>query len=264
MRFALLLAAAPLCAAGDANAIIQRLLEAQKANGDRIQPYTYVEEAVHSTYAKNGALKQDYTETSEVIFVEGFPFRKLVARNGKPLPPKEQAAIQKIVDQTAEQRRRQPRPPAGGQLVLGNQKIDLGANRELLTLFDNNLKGEEEIRGRKAWVVECTPKADREPASHHEQEVLSFRRTLWVDQEDNVPLRMVMAVVGEGIHFALPGSTLRIDYDRVAPGVWCESGLALDIWHRSGKEFKPWKRTEYTESNFRKFDVQSTITVLDH
>ena len=41
----LLLAAAPLLAADDANAIIERLLEAQKANGDRIQPYTFMEEA---------------------------------------------------------------------------------------------------------------------------------------------------------------------------------------------------------------------------
>jgi hypothetical protein len=264
MRFALFLAASPLWAAGDANAIIQRLLEAQKANGDRIQPYTYIEEAVHSTYDKNGALKRDYTETSEIIFVEGYPFHKLVARNGKPLPAKEQAAIQRMVDQTAEQRRRQPRPPAGGQLVMGDQRIDLGANRELLTLFDNNLKGEEEIRGRKAWVVECTPGTGREPPSEHEREVLSFRRTLWIDQAENVPLRIVMSVIGEGIHFALPGSTLRIDYDLIAPGVWCESGVAFDIWHRSGKEFKPWKRTEYTESKFRKFDVQSTITVPDH
>jgi hypothetical protein len=264
MRFLLFLAAAPLFAADDANAIIQRLLEAQKANGDRIQPYTFVEEAVHFTYAKDSRLKRDSSETREVIFVEGFPFRKLVARNGKPLPAKEQAEIQKVVNQTAEERRRRPRPPAGGQLVMGGQHIDIGANKELLTLFDNRLKGEEGIRGRKAWVIEATPKTGYAPASEHEREVLSFRRTLWIDESDSVPLRLLLAVVGEGIHFAGPGSTVLVDYDKIAADVWCESGLVLEIWRPSGKEFKPWKRTEYTDSRFQKFDVQSTITVVDH
>jgi hypothetical protein len=264
MRHLLLLAIAPLWAGDDANAIIQRLLEAQKLNGDRIQPYTFVEEAVHFTYAKDGKLKKDYTETREVIFVEGFPFRKLVARNDKPLPAKERAEIQKAVNQTAEDRRKHPRPPPGGQIVMGSQRIDLGTSRELLTLFDNRVEREEEIRGRKAWVIESTPKTDHAPASEHEREVLSFRRTMWIDEAESVAARTVMTVVGEGIHFAMPGSVLRVDYDKIAPDVWCESGLALDIWHRSGKEFKPWKRTEYTDGKFQKFDVQSTITVVDH
>jgi hypothetical protein len=264
MRLMLLLAIAPLWAADDANAIIRRLLEAQKLNGDRIQPYTFVEASVHFTYAKDGKLKKDYTETSEVIFVEGFPFRKLVARNGKPLPAKEQAEIQKAVNQTAEERRRHPRPPPGGQIVMGGQTIDLGTSRELLTFFDNRVAGEEELRGRKAWVIESTPKVEHAPASEHEREVLSFRRTLWIDEAENVAARMVMTVVGDGIQFAMPGSTIRVDYEKIAPDVWNESGLALDIWRRSGKEFKPWKRTEYTDGKFQKFDVKSTITVVDH
>jgi hypothetical protein len=107
----LLFGAVPLSAADDANAIIERLLEAQKANGYRIQPYTFVEEAVYFTYAKDGKLKKNSSETREVIFVEGLPFRKPIARNGKPLSAKEQAEIQKVVNQTAEQRRKQPRPP---------------------------------------------------------------------------------------------------------------------------------------------------------
>jgi hypothetical protein len=259
----LLLAAAPLLAADDANAIIERLLEAQKANGDRIQPYTFVEEAVYFTYAKDGKLKKDSSETREVIFVEGLPFRKPVARNGKPLPANEQAEIQKMVNQTAKERRRQPRP-AEEQIVMGGEHIDIGANRELLTLFENRLKGEEEIRGRKAWVIEATPIERHIPVSEYEKDLLGFRRTLWIDQADNLPVRMLLAAAGDGVRFAAPGSTVRVDYGKIAPDVWCESALVLEIWHPSGKQFKPWKRAEFVFSGFQKFDVQSTITVVDH
>ncbi len=263
MRLLFLLAAAPLFASDDANAIIQRLLEAQKVNGDHIQPYTFVEEAVHFTYSKDGTLKKDYTETREAIFIEGLPFHKLVARNGKPLSTKEQAEVQKAVEQMTAERRRHAKPPSGGQLLMGGQRIDLGTNQELLTLFDNRLKGEEEIEGRKAWVIESTPKTDHEPASEHESEVLSFRRTLWIDELESVPLRMLVTVIGEGIHFAMPGSSIQFNYRKIGPDAWSESGLVLEIWHRSGKTFKPWKRTEYTDSKFQKFDVQSTVTI-DH
>ncbi len=263
MRFILLLAAAPLFGADDANAIIQRLLEAQKANSDHIQPYTYVEDAIHFSYAKDGKLKRDFSETREAIFIEGLPFRKLVARNGKPLPAKEQAEVQKAVEEMTAERRRHARPQPGGQLVMGDQHIDVGTNAELLTLFNNRIKGEEEIRGRKAWVIESTPKTDGPPASEHELEVESFRRTLWIDEAENVPIRILITVIGEGIHFAMPGSTIQIDYEKIGPDAWSESGVVLDLWHRSGKTFKPWKRTEYTDSKFQKFDVQSTITI-DH
>jgi hypothetical protein len=255
--------ALPLWAGADAQAIIERLLLAQTANGDRIQPYTYVERAVHFTYSKDGKLKRDFSETREVIFVEGLPFHKLVARNDKPLPAKEQAEVRKAVNETAEERRRHPRPPAGGQLVMGGQRIDVGDNRDLLTLFENRVDREEEIRGHKTWVMESTPHAGSSAANEHEREVLSFRRTLWIDQAEYVPVRVLLTVVGDGIGFAMPGSTIQVDYEKIAPDVWSESGLVLDIRRRSGKEIKPWKRTEYTDSNFKKFDVQSTVTVID-
>ncbi|HEX3879021.1 MAG TPA: hypothetical protein VHW24_18675 [Bryobacteraceae bacterium] len=261
MRGALLLIAAPLFAADDAGAILQRLVEAQKRNGDRIQPYTYTEEGIHFTYSKDGKLKRDYSEILDVIFLEGYPFHKLISRNNKPLPPKEQAEIDQSMKETAEERRKRFHPPPGGQLIMGGRRIDVGANRELLMLFDSRVTGEEEIRGRKTWVVEALPKPNYAPASDHERDVLSFRRMLWIDQEEAVPVRILLTVVGDGISFAKAGSSLRIDYAKIAPDVWCESGAVLDIWRAQGKEFKPGKRTEYTDSNFHKFDVQSTVTV---
>lgn len=251
-------------AAADPAKLIERLLEAQKANANRVEPYTFTEEAVHYNYAGDGSLRRGLTETREVIFVEGLPFHKLVARNGKPLPAKERAEIEKAIHQTAEERRRQPRPPEGGQMVMGDQRIDLGATRELLTIFDNRLRGEEELRGHKVWVIESTPKAGYSAASEHEREVLSFRRTLWVDEASLNIVRMQLAVIGDGIHFAAPGSTVTLDSDEIAPDAWLQTGVVLDVWRPSGKTFKPWKRTEYTDSNFHRFDVQSTVTVVDH
>ena len=101
------------------------------------------------------------------------------------------------------------------------------------------MAGEEEIRGRKAWVIESTPQAGRAPASQHEREVLSLRRKLWIAEAGNVPLRIVCTVIGDGIHFAKPGSTIRVDFDEIGLDVWNQSSLVLEIWRQSGKAFEP-------------------------
>ncbi len=259
-----LFAAAGVLSAADAREILERLIEDQAAQLGRVQPYTYTEEVAHYDYAGDGSLRKGATETYEVVFVEGLPFHKLVARNGRPLRAKEQAQIEKSVHETAEERRRRPRPPEGGSITMAGHRIDVGANRELLTMFDNSLHGEEEVRGRKAWVIESTPKPEYTAQSEHERDVLSFRRTMWIDEEENDVAREELAVVGKGIDFISPGSTLRADASRIAPGVWLPTEIVLDVWHPAGKGFKPWKRTEHTSSGFHKFDVQSSVTVVDH
>lgn len=255
--------AAAMWAGEDGDAAIQRMLTAQKANGQRILPYTYIEESTHYSYTGDGKLKKDYSETRDVIFLEGLPFPKLVARNGRPLPKKEQAQVAKLMSLTAAERRRKlQRTPPGGQLAMGDQTIDLGSNAELLMFYENRLVGEEEVRGRRAWVVECEPRRDYAPASEHEREMMSFRRKLWIDEAENVPLREVFTVAGDGIHFARPGSTIEVDYEKIGTDVWFQTGMALEIWRTSGRGLRPWKRTEYVNREFRKFDVESTVTVV--
>ena len=261
MRLLLFLVAVPLWAAEDANTIVQRLIEAAKRNGDRVQPYTYIEEAVHYSYGKDGALTKHNTLTSEVIFLEGLPFHKLVARNGKPLPPKEQAQIEKAVRQTAAERRKQKRPMPGGQIFMNGKTVDVGTSRDLLTLFDVSFAGEEEIRGHKVWVLDAAPKAGLTPGSEHEREVAGFRRKYWIDEAESLPVRIRYTVSGAGVNFALPGSFLEIDADKINGDAWLLVALAVEIWQKDGKTTRPGWRTEYTDSKFQKFDVQSTITI---
>src|SRR4051812_4167960 len=102
----LLLAALPLSAAEDANAILRRWIAAQNASDKRASQYTHTEETTRYVYGSNGQLGKKHTETHEVVFIEGLQYRKLVAMDGKPLNAKEQAKVATAMRQTAEQRRR--------------------------------------------------------------------------------------------------------------------------------------------------------------
>ena len=254
VRLLMLCGALPVWAAEDANEIVKRYIAADSKNWERGSQYTFVEHADYFSFDKNHQPKKDRSETHEVVFVEGDSYKKLVARNDKPLDAKEQAKEDKKMQQTAEERRKQRRSG------LFHKTISLGSNDDLLTLFDHRIEGEEEIRGHKTWVVVCSPKEDHAPANAHEKEVLSFQRKLWIDQADAVILKSLFTVVGQHISF-MPGSTLSWEYERINDDAWLATSGVIDGHLQFAKFIKPAVRTEYRYSKFQKFDVQSTITV---
>jgi hypothetical protein len=174
-----------LCAVQD---ILKRFPEAENHNGEKAGQYTYVEQADHFSFDKNGQAKKFGSETYDIIFVEGGVFRKLVARNDAPLDPKEQAHEDKRLQAFAELRRKQ------AHSGVFHRNFQLGSDDDLLTLFDCRLTGEEEVRARKAWVVACAPKAGRKPVDAREKQVMAFQRKLWIDQSDYAVARRVFTV----------------------------------------------------------------------
>lgn len=145
MRLVLLLAVLLLWAADDANRILKRFAEADARNWEQARQYAYTQELTNYGYDNAGKAVQNGAAVWEVIFVEGLEYKKLVSQDGKPLDAKAQAKEDKKMQQTAEERRKQRRAGAF------HPTVSLGSTGDLLTLFDDRLLGEEEIRGRKAW-----------------------------------------------------------------------------------------------------------------
>jgi hypothetical protein len=257
MRLLLLLTVLPLWAADDANAILRRYLAADELNEKKAEQYTFVEDRVWFDRDKNGELKQNRSETAEMIFVEGQTYRKLVARNGKPLDAKEKAKVDKDMRETAEHRRKHPAWADGGGITNGHARTDFGSDEELLTLFDSRITGEEEIGGRKAWVIESTPRKDRTPANRHEKDVASFSKKLWIDEAETVELRAIYTVIGEHI-YVKPGSTFVFDFQKINEDAWLLTQL---VGEARNTMLQVVERVEIRYSNFKKFDVKSTITI---
>ena len=248
MKWILLASSMLLLSAEDSASILKRSDEAQKWNDERANRYTYVEDTDYFDYDKTGQAKKDHSETSDVIFVEGELYKRLVARNGKPLNPREAAKEEKKMNQTAEQRRKERRSQS-------NKHSEWIVPEDLRTLCDNRLLGEEEIHGRKAWVIEYTPKTGHVPANQHEKDVFTTQTKVWIDQAESVQLKTVILVVGEG-SLMKPGSTFMFEFAKINDDAWLPVSMVLDVRFQ-----KDSTRQEARYSNFRKFDVESTITV---
>jgi hypothetical protein len=239
----------------DVDDILRRNHEADKQNDERAKPYTYVEESDNFEYDKRGQAKKTHSQTHDVIFVEGESYKRLVAQDGKPLTPREEAKEEKKMQQTAEQRRKARR--AG----LFNRSVSI-SNEDLMRLCDRRMVGEEETGGRKAWVIEFTPQAGRVPANQHEKDVLSFQTKVWIDEAENVTVKLALLATGDGI-FMKPGSSMTIEIAKINEDAWLPVFTVFDARIQIAKVFRDSVRTETRNSHFKKFDVQSTITVSD-
>jgi hypothetical protein len=243
--------------AQDLEDILKRNREADKQNDERAKQYTYVEETDNFEYDKQRHAKKTGSETHDVIFVEGESYKRLVARDGKPLAPKEEAKEEKKLQQTAEERRKARRKG----LLSFSRTFSISGD-DLLKLCDRRLAGEEEIGGRKAWVIEFTPQKGRVPANQHEKDALSSQHKMWIDEVENVMLKMSTLVIGDGT-FMKPGSTMTIEFAKVNDDAWLPVFTVFDARIQIALVIRDSVRTETRNSNFKKFDVKSTITVGD-
>lgn len=228
-------------------------MEAEKTNDEHAARYTYIQDTTYYSYDKKGIAKKDHTETSEVIFVEGETYKRLVARDGKPLSPKEQAKEEKKMRQTAEERRKARRNS------LFNRTVRFGT-KDLAELFDSRVLGEEEIRGRKAWIIECNPQPGRVLKNQHEKDVLVTQSKIWVDQAEHEIVKWNLSFIAEG-SVIKPGSIAEFEYKKVNDDAWLQISGISDLRLQIAKFIRAQQRSEYRNSNFQKFDVESTITV---
>ena len=103
------------------------------------------------------------------------------------------------------------------------------------------------------------PQAGRVAADLHEKEKLTTSRRLWIEEKQYALVRFVDTALN-GNPVELPGSTTTVKFALINNDAWMQTSLVIDGHLHFAKFLKPKVRTEYVNSNFRKFDVQSTVT----
>ena len=241
MRLWLLLFAVGLQAQ---NAHLEQALANEVKQVKEREKYFYREHAEHRR--PNGQL--NFTQDYEWIFLEGEPFRRLVARNGQPLQGKLAKEEAERLRMTAAERRRQAARPNPRVIKMG----DL-SGKVILKEMDHIETGVEELDGRKVWVIQAAPK----PGHEH----VAYRMTFWIDQQEQVVAQLKYEVIGRGVD-SLPGSWLVTRYFRFAENLWFKQSLNGEFRTAPPRPRSHWRQA-HTFRDFRKFDAESTVTFQD-
>lgn len=104
---------------------------------DRTRDYTYQKSVVTRRYKRDGTLKSSTSETYDVLIVNRNPVERLTQRNGRPVSEQESRNRQRELERSS-----------------ARARARLGPIRRLEDRYDAfELEGEEEVNGRRAWVV---------------------------------------------------------------------------------------------------------------
>jgi len=171
---------------------LDHVRENLRSDDTLIADYTFTEKNTEMRLDSRGGVKKTKTATYEVYPSEGpgKMYRRLVARDGKPLDQNELAKEDKEQAARAERRRLrlENETPADRAKRLAKDEAEKKKEREIVEeLFRMDelvLEGRESIDGRSTILISFKPRPGYKPASDEAQAIQKLSGRAWMDEEN--------------------------------------------------------------------------------
>ena len=247
-------ALAAACSAGlplpEGDGYVRGLVGTQRRREEALSRYTYDVTEVRDQLDGDGCVRRRETRSFEVFHVRGRPVRRLVARDGHPLAPKEREKEERRASELAADLR-------SGRAVTEQPGVRLS---RILERYLFVAAGREAVDGRCAIVFDFRAR----PGDFDLERDGLLRRLagrLWVDEEDRAVVRAEVRNT-RGLRFALGlGATvsslsLRVEFQRLEEGAWLPRAIEASAAGRKLLFRRFHVRTTSTYGSFRRFEVE--------
>ena len=264
-----LLAAAAALPAEDATEIIRRAVERDQRNSQGSHNYTYLQRQETRELDRGGQVKSRKIETWDVTLLEGSPYRRLVARDDKPLSTQEQTAEEQKLRWNNEQRRMETNEERQRRLAEWQRRLDRQREpvKEVPDAFNFKLLGEEQLAGRPVYRIDASPRPGFKPTSRTAAIFPHVKLRLWIDKADYQGARIEMEVL-DAISFGgllvrlTQGTRLLIEQTRVEDGVWLPKQFSLTAAARILLLKGLNRELDFTFSGYKRFQADSKIVAF--
>jgi hypothetical protein len=250
----------------DAAEIVRRSIKLDRANRERMRDYNYIENVENKTLDGSGRVTKTETLTRDVIFIEGEPYSRLIARNGKPLEgaekKKEDDRLTKFSERQKKMTPEERRKRAAEREERERKSLEfLG---EIPDAYNLALEGEDVRGSRACWVIRATPRAGYRPRGWRASILPKTRGRLWIDKQlyqwvrveaetlDTISFGLVLARVGKG-------TEIEFEAARVNDEVWLPQAVHVKLNARlmAFKSLRAEMNMRFSE--YRKFRTDSRI-----
>lgn len=253
-------------AAPDVDAIVRKAITREIGNQRKLANYTWQEKSVIRTLGSSPSeVKKTETRVSEHFNIDGTSYRKVVERNGKPLPEADARKEQEKMDKEIAKRRGESPEQRKKRIDAHNKEVNEGIRfrEEVMRAFRFQLEGEEKVNGFAAWRITGIPRADFQPKSRDGRMLSKVRGKIWVDRGSGEWLKFELETLekltfGAFLASVAPGATISAQQFRVSEELWHPEWMRVQLNARA-----LWKKlhanVETSYSNFRKFQVESKL-----
>jgi hypothetical protein len=270
VRSILLIAASTALAAGagaqDPREIVRKSVELDQVDWLRMKDYTWVARSTERHLDSRGNVRSENKQVWETLILDGQPYRRMLEKDGRPLPPAEQHKEQEKLDEIVAKlehenpRQRQRRLDDYEKQRLKERQFLL----EIPDAYNLRLEGEARIGGHEVWVISGTPKPAHRVKGRDAKPLLKIRGRIWIDKSNYQWVR-VEAETTDTISFGLflarlsPGAKLVFEQTRVNDEVWLPKRIYMRGAGRIGLLKRVAMEQEITWNDYRKFRVDSRI-----
>ena len=250
----------------DAREIVRKSVEVDQANWLRMSDYTWLARSHERRFDSRGRIASEREEGWETIILDGRPYRRMVERDGRPLPAAEQVkeqqkldgAAAKLESETPEQKQRRAAE------YQNSRRREFEFLREIPDAFECRLEGDAKVDGHDVWVISGVPNPAYRPKSRDAKALLKIAGKVWVDKSDYQWVRAEGENTGT-ISFGLflawlnPGAKLVFEQTRVNNEMWLPKRLFLSGNGRIGLVKRVAEDQEILWSDYKKFQVESKV-----
>lgn len=252
--------------AEDAGEIVRKSLALDERNAAVARNYTFLELNVLRQFDGEGKVKSTRSRTFDITIQEASPYRRLVARDGKPLSESEQAREMENLRRSMEERRRETPSQRSKRLAENEKRRERQRRflREIPNAFHFTMIGEERFEGRGVWVIRASPKTDYSPRTAEGRVLGKLDGKLWIDKAElqwaKVEARSVETVsFGWLLVRVAKGAAVEITQTRVNDEVWLPRHVLATFRARIGLVKVISGQNEITYSGYRKFQAHSRM-----
>lgn len=250
----------------DIPSLLRQVRDHQQTVEEMKEKYACTETTTARKPNAAGVFVDQEEKAYEVTFYKGERIRRLVARNGHPLPAKDEAKATREVQKQIrdidkklpelERKRREAK-------AKGEEDDEMGISYLLRTSRFLNPR-REQLRGREVIVFDFEPNPDYKPRTSFEkaESRIKFAGTFWIDAADlqvaRAEARLLKAFkVGGGLLASLkPGATIIFEQERVNDEIWLptyeEINYAVRVLFKNANQ-----HTSTRFSNYKRFNVEA-------
>jgi hypothetical protein len=258
-----LIFAVNLSAADDPNEIVRRAFQTLTRHDDLSRNYTYLNRQEIRMLDSSGDVKHRESKTWDISVLEGSPYTRLIQRDDKALPAKEEALEQAKLERTMEARRQQT-PEQRTADWKRRREARLNELKEVPDAFDLRIVGEETLNGEPAWIIEGTPRAGYKPHSRTTTYYLKLKGRMWVSKRDYQPVKIEAEsidtiAIGAFLLRLHKGARMNIEFAHVNQEVWLPKHVGITGSARV-LLVKPLRvDMDYAFSNYKRFSAESRV-----
>ena len=246
----------------DAPTVLQQLQTNQKELEQLRRNYVCVEDEQEYDLNKDGSTKKVEKRQYEFYFVDGFPIKKLLSKEGAPLSDSEKRKENERVAK-AEQRAHERR----AKLDRGEQeKNSITVSTFLRASRFQNMR-REQYDGREVLAFDFVPNPEFDPHGLSESVAAKLAGSLWVDEDARQVVRLEARLTksqsaGFGLASLKEGTNIVLEQQKINDEIWLPKMTDANVGLRvlfSGQK----KRVVEQYSNYRKFKTDTKIVGVE-